>query len=269
MKKLIFILVFLPACLLSCHKPVKGKTIPRDLLLQHVMTELLDSNCNVLEIKDELLMLLDTMQQYATYYPQEEIRIWAKSVTFVLGNLTICDESCTPEERSFYHDTLALRLADIEGVWYRTPKEQLAIGDSNAVVVSTLSTDYLLYDENMTSHILRLLYYQHEDDESMVFVLPNDSYGTATIMFSDQLDGTLIDSIKFNQDNCLERITKADAGYSGMAFGKDLIDAMRQHMWMFVAYVDSDESKPIGDRIHSYQILLSYFQEAYNNLSAE
>lgn len=269
MKKLIFILVFLPVCLLSCHKPVKGKTIPRDLLLQHVMTELLDSNCNVLEIKDELLMLLDTMQQYATYHPQEEIRIWAKSVTFVLGNLTICDESCTIEECQFYLDTLFPYIADIEEAWYRTPEEQLSIGDSSALGVCTLSTVWLLCDENMTFRTLRLRYYQREDDESMVFVLPNDSYGTATIMFSDQLDGTLIDSIKFNQDNCLERITKADAGYSGMAFGKDLIDAMRQHMWMFVAYVDSDESKPIADRIHSYQILLSYFQTAYDNLSVE
>ena len=239
------------------------------MLLQHVMTELLDSNCNVLEIKDELLMLLDTMQQYATYHPQEEIRVGAKSLAFVLGDLTLHDELCTPEERSFYHDTLALRLADIEGVWYRTPKEQLAIGDSNAVVVSTLSTDYLLYDENMTSHILRLMYYQHEEDESMVFALPDDAAGIATIMFSDRLDGTLIDSVRFNQDNCLGLIKKADAGYSGMVFGKDLIDAMRQHMWMFVAYVDSDESKPIADRIHSYQILLSYFQTAYDNLSVE
>lgn len=271
MKKLIFTLVFLPACLLSCHKPVaaESKPISNDLLLQHVMTALLDSNRSVLEVKDELLMLLDTMQQHAMYHPQEEIRIGAKSLAFVLGDLTLYDESCTPKERQFYQDTLALRLADIEGVWYRTPKEQLTIGDSNAVVVSTLSTDYLLYDENMTSHILRLMYYQHKEDESMVFTLPDDAAGIATIMFSDQLDGTLIDSIRFNQDNCLGLIKKADAGYSGMVFGKDLIDEMKQHLWMFVGYVDDDVTKPIDDRLHQYQILLSYFQAAYNNLSAE
>lgn len=270
MKKLIFILVLLPACLLSCHKPVAAESnpIPSDLLLQHVMKALLDSNRSVLEVKDELLMLLDTMQQHAMYHPQEEIRVEAKSLAFVLGDLTLHDESCTQEERRFYRDTLSLRIADIQGVWYRTPKEQLAIGDSNALV-STLSTDYLLYDEDMTSHILRLMYYGHKDDESMAIALPDDAVGIATIMFSDQLDGTLIDGVKFNQDNCLRLINKADAGYSGMVFGKDLIKAMKQHLWMFVVYIGSDETKTIDDRIYQYQILLNYFQEAYNNLSIE
>lgn len=268
MKKVFLSLIVL-AVAVSCNKQLSQSeetgVQPNNFLSHHVLSALLDTTRSGLEVKDEILVLLDTLQQYAQFHPKKECRIWAKSTAAALSALTLHDEDCSPEEMAFYLDTVAGYIADIQGTWYRADSKQIEENNSNEPLLSNIYLDYNV-NEKCDSRRYDLQYYIKPSGEYMLITLPDNAIGGISIMFSDEVDMTLLDDVSFHQKDSYGYIEPSDEDNYTVIFDEDLIKAMMQHFCMFVGYVDKDESKPMVERFHDQAILLSYFQDAYKSL---
>ena len=152
MNRLLYIL-FATLTLAACHRPAvpEQQPIPADSLLLHVMEAMMDTNQSCMDVKEELLMFVDTMQMYVEKNPDEDIRIGVKGLA--LDFMGYFMSSSTPEETQFFFDTLVYRLADIMFTWY---SPWLACNEDtvDGPKYMTLSTVFNNYGEK--NHIIHM-----------------------------------------------------------------------------------------------------------------
>lgn len=250
----------------ACH-PVATtqQTQTADSLLMHVMRAILDTNVSCLDYQDEFMMFMDTMQMHVESYPDEDIRIGAKSFAMELFGLFVYGDFTTPEENRFFDDSLLLRLMDIQSTWYMPAYVPDGITDPFKEPVLT-QTIVFRYGNNENHVICMDLYSFPNGDEGMVVTLPVEAENLASIMFRQEnmldIDTTLNYTIAEARD-IQER--SEDLGQV-IWFGKDFIYAMLSHEGMYIAYIGTEEAEDITDRIHKCHLDLKQFHKQYQQV---
>lgn len=127
--------------LVACSKPVTNTqpSIPADTLLMDIMHAIVDSNCSCLDIADEFYMFIDTMQYHAESYPDENIRIGAKSLSMEICNLFMSDMFCTPCSRtkvSLSPISATKKAMTFTTVTYLSPVSMSSIAGGNETVTN-------------------------------------------------------------------------------------------------------------------------------------
>ena len=86
MKHLLIIPVALLSIVTSCTKQVTSSEQDNitDSTLTHIFHATLDSTRTIMEVKDDILQLIDTMQCHVEHHPDINIRIGAKSLACTL-----------------------------------------------------------------------------------------------------------------------------------------------------------------------------------------
>ena len=250
--------------LVACSKPVTNTqpSIPADTLLMDIMHAIADSNCSCLDIADEFYMFIDTMQYHAESYPDENIRIGAKSLSMEICNLFMSDMFCTPEEVQFFYDSLITRLVDVQNTWYCNPVEPK---DEIEMYQYPVMTQHILfrYGEDNMNHIITLdLYSLPEDQEAVIVTLPMEADSLAFIAFHGEDFGDIDMDIFFHSGNVIQSVPKSDECGVQLLYGREFIDAMLSHKGLFIAYIGDEE----GDDLHDCHLSLTRFHEQYNRL---
>lgn len=259
MKKLIFILVFLPACLMACSKPVhtEQNSIPSDSLLVHVMSAIIDTNRSFLDVKDEFQMLIDTMKYHAEFCPDESTRIRAKGIAMTLGSLILEGDSLfhfTPEEYQYFLDSLVLPLDEVKNVWYYESDASLGGPMLCQEVI------YTEYEKNLTTHIE---VYMRPQGDAIGFYYPTNARKATIIAFSKNESLLNID-LAFSQEDAIYAGEYCQEHPLEVAWGAEVVDAMLHNDAMFFDYIDEffDGTNYEASCKH-HMLLLNKFQEKY------
>lgn len=265
MKKLIFA-ISTALLLVSCSKPVQTETtITSDSLMIHVLQAIIDTNRSCVDVQDEFFMLLDTMQEHVEFYPDEDIRIGAKSFAMDLGSLFMEDGICSPDEVQFFLDSLILRLSDIQSTWYRFPYDVSKKGKEAVLMLS--QNIVFRYGEDNENHVISLdLYSLPDGKESMVITLPEEAQSFQSIMFNGEDMRQIDTSLYFDYKKAIHVLPETEENNESIFFGSDLIEAMLSHDGMFVGYIGDEETDEILERYHDAHLMLDKFHEQYNSL---
>ena len=264
-KKLSFIIV-LALTLCACNKNVtpEPSSLPADSLLTHVLRAIIDTNQSCIDVKDEFYMFLDTLQMQVETYPDEDIRIGAKSLAMDLCGLFLYGDCCSPEEMRFFYDSLLLRLMAVPETWYCPFTSQDEIGDYYNDPVLTQNVVFR-YGDDEQNHIIYIdLYFMPDNKEGIAITLPMEAEYLASVMFNGEEMSDIDTSATFNLMNAYNVVDKSEDLGQMIAFGKEFIDAMLTHDGMYIAYIGCEESDEIKDRFHDSHLRLDKFHEQYN-----
>ena len=139
MKHLLILPVALLLIVTSCTKPVTSSEQDNitDSTLSHIFHATLDSTRTIMEVKGDILQLIDTMQCHVEHHPDINIRIGAKSLACTLLQLMMDETINTPEEVTFTIDTLLMPLTNVITTWYydTTALETLGYSCLNQAVI--------------------------------------------------------------------------------------------------------------------------------------
>lgn len=258
-------LVFAIAIAFSACHPVttEQQTLTADTLLMHVMRAILDTNVSCLDYQDEFMMFMDTMQMHVESYPDEDIRIGAKSFAMEMFGLFVYGDFTTPEENRFFDESVLPRLMDIQSAWYLPAYVPNGITDPFKEPVLT-QTIVFRYGNNENHVVCMDMYFLPSGDEGMVVTLPVEAEKLESIMFGNK------DDIDFTQ---LFRIEEAK-GFQERSedlgqviwFGKDFIDAMLTHDVMYIVYKGTENTEELLDGIHSCNLILHKFHQQYQQV---
>ena len=262
MKKYIVILL-IAIIATSCTKPVASseqKNIT-DSTLIHVLQATLDSTRTIMEAKDEILQLIDTMQYHVEHHPNINIRIGAKSMAGNLLQLMMDETINTPEEVTFTINTLLMPLTYVITTWYHDTAALDTFGYSclNQAVVK-----YEEYDD--ANHVSILDVILHPEKEFLALTLPDDPVVFVAIAFSKDVGS--IDGASFGREDALE-IESEEYTSEKVYFGQEVIDAMLSHECMFIAYTETDPTKTKNENFHSCMVLLNKFQQQYKSVKSK
>ena len=139
MKPLLILPVALLLTITSCTKQVTSSEQDNitDSTLTQIFHATLDSTRTIMEVKDEILQLIDTMQCHVEHHPDINIRIGAKSLASTLLQLVMDETINTPEEVTFTIDTLLMPFTNVITTWYydTTALETLGYSCLNQAVI--------------------------------------------------------------------------------------------------------------------------------------
>ena len=258
----IFPLVFLFS-LSSCTKPVTSSEQENitDSTLTHIFHATLDSTRTIMEVKDDILQLIDTMQCHVEHHPDINIRIGAKSLAGTLLQLMMDETINTPEEVTFTIDTLLMPFTNVITTWYydTTALETLGYSCLNQAVIK-----YEEYDD--ANHISILDVILSPEKESLALTLPDDPVVFVAIAFSNGIDD--INGATFSREDALD-IQTGEHTSEKVYFGQEMIDAMLSHDVMYIAYTETDPAKNKNENFHSCMVLLDKFQQQYKSVKSK
>lgn len=268
-KKRIFYLI-LALTLCACGKNVspESESIPADSLLRTVLRAIIDTNLSCIDVKEEFYMFLDTMQSHVETYPDEDIRIGAKSFAMDLCGLFLYGDCCSQEEMQFFYDSLLLRIAAIPETWYSPFSSSETIGDDNQEPVLTQNVVFRYGDDEQNHIIYMDLYFLPNNEEAMVVTLPMEAEYLSSVMFHGEEMSDIDTTATFNLMNAYKVLDKTEDLGQVIAFGKDLIDAMLTHDGMYIAYIGDEDSDDTKERFHDGHLRLNKFHEQYHQVKA-
>lgn len=266
MKRNITILLAILA-LTACHRPVttEQQAIPADSMMLHILRAIIDTNISCLDYQDEFMMFMDTMKTQVESYPNEDIRIGAKSFAMELFGLFFYGGFTTPEENRFFTDSLLLRLADIQSTWYipsfvrSTEKEDCSI---EPVLEQTLVLQY--NDEN---HVIFMeLFFLPDGKEAIVITLPTEASYLSSICFHNEQMADIDSTATFNLMNARKIEEEEKELGQQIVYGNEFINAMLSHEGMYIAYIGDEEADDIKDRWHDAHLDLQPFHRQYQQV---
>ncbi len=266
MKHFFPILIF-AVSLAACNKQAVTEEQPSnssDTVLHHVLRAIIDTNYSCLDYRDEFYALIDTMQSHVESYPDEDIRIGAKSLALDICGLFLYGDCCTPEEMRFFYDSLLLRLTAIPETWYCPSTFPEGVADWYKEPVLSQNLIFHYGDDDDVNHVICMdLYLTPDNDEAIVITLPDEAEYLASVMFHGEDMGDLDTTATFNLMKARNVLDKSEDCGQLIAFGKDFINAMLTHKGMFIAYIGDEESNDIKERFHDCHLPLSKFHEQY------
>lgn len=263
MKPLLILPVALLLTITSCTKQVTSSEQDNitDSTLTQIFHATLDSTRTIMEVKDEILQLIDTMQCHVEHHPDINIRIGAKSLASTLLQLVMDETINTPEEVTFTIDTLLMPFTNVITTWYydTTALETLGYSCLNQAIIK-----YEEYDD--ANHISILDVILSPEKESLVLTLPDDPVVFVAIAFSNGIDD--INGASFGREDALE-IQSEESISEKVYFGQEMIDAMLSHEVMYIAYTETDPTKTKSENFHSCMLLLDKFQQQYKSVKSK
>ncbi len=263
MKHLLIIPVALLLIVTSCTKQVTSSEQENitDSTLIHVLHAKLDSTRTIMEVKDDIFQLIDTMQYHVEYHPDINIRIGAKSLASTLLQLMMDETINTPEEVTFTIDTLLMPFTNVITTWYydTTALETLGYSCLNQAVIK-----YEEYDD--ANHISILDVILSPEKEFLALTLPDDPVVFIAIAFSNGIDN--INGATFGREDALE-IQSEESISEKVYFGQEMVDAMLSHDVMYIAYTETDPAKTKNENFHSCMVLLDKFQQQYKSIKSK
>ena len=269
MKRIFYLLLALTLCACNKHVTSESETIPTDSLLTHVLRAIIDTNQSCIDVKDEFYMFLDTMQMQVETYPDEDIRIGAKSFAMDLCGLFLYGDCCSPEEMQFFYDSILLRLMAIPETWYSPLLSANEIGDYHNDPVLSQNVVFRYGDDGQNHIIYMDLYFSpYNNEEVMAITLPLEAEYLSSIAFHGEGMGDIDTHATFTLMNAYNVADKTEDLGQMIAFGKDLIDAMLTHDGMYIAYIGDEDSDDIKERFHDAHLRLDKFHEQYHKVKA-
>ena len=266
MKRVLYILS-LALAFTACHRPTvsEQQTIPADTMMLHILRAVIDTNISCLEYKDEFMMFMDTLKTHVESYPDEDIRIGAKSFAMDLFGLFMYGDFTTPEENRFFADSLILPLANIQHTWYIPPyvlSKETVNYHIEPVLEQTLVLQY--NDEN---HVIFMeLYSLPNNDEAMVITLPTEASYLASICFHDERMQDMDTTATFNLMNAWNVRDEEEGLGQQIVYGDDFIEAMLSHEGLYIAYIGDEDADDIRERWHDAHLDLKPFRWQYQQV---
>ena len=263
MKPLLILPITLLLTFTFCTKQVTSSEqdkIP-DSTLTQIFHATLDSTRTIMEVKSDILQLIETMQCHVEHHLDINIRIGAKSLAGTLLQLMMDETINTPEEVTFTIDTLLMPLTNVITTWYydTTALETLGYSCLNQAVIK-----YEEYDD--ANHISILDVILSPEKESLALTLPDDPVVFVAIAFSNGIDD--INGATFGREDALD-IQTGEHTSEKVYFGQEMIDAMLSHDVMYIAYTETDPTKTKSENFHSCMVLLDKFQQQYTSLKTK
>lgn len=266
MKRILYIL-FAALSLSACHRPVatEQQTIPADSMMLHMLRAVFDTNVSCLDYQDEFMMFMDTLKTQVETYPDEDIRIGAKSFAMNLFGLFFYGDFMTPEENRFFADSLILPLADIQHTWYIPPyvlSKEIADYYREPVLAQTIVHNY--NDEN---HVIYMdLYFFPNGKELMFITLPKEAAYLASVMFHGESMDAMDSTATYNLQNAFNLGEEDEYEGQLIIYADDFIEAMLSHEGMYIAYIGDEEADDIKDRWHDAHLDLAPFHRQYQQV---
>lgn len=264
MKKIFVIFLCIGLC--SCtngHNAEEENTSSADSTVLHVLHAIVDTTQSYLDIKPELFALIDTMQTHVESYPDDYVRLGAKSLAIDLTQLMMDTTLNSQEELQFFMDSVLLRLTDIQSTWY---VESSAKGE---VPEWKTMTQYVLRRKDDKNYITEINVHLLPDKKGIVVYFPEDAVSCPTIVFSKEGVQDM-DTISFRQEDALAFEERTDSTNMVVAFDENLLNAMLSHDVMFIGYLNDDiHSDDLEDRFCSCMLILDKFQEQYGELQKQ
>ena len=263
MKPLLILPVALFLTLTSCTKLVASSEQEdlTDSTLSHIFHATLDSTRTIMEVKDDILQLIDTMQYHVEHHPDINIRIGAKSLAGNLLQLMMDETINTSEEVTFTIDTLLMPFTNVITTWYydTTALETLGYSCLNQAVIK-----YEEYDD--ANHVSILDVVLSPENDFLALTLPEDPVVFVAIAFSKGIDG--INGASFGREDAVD-IQSEESISEKVYFGQEVIDAMLSHDVMYIAYTETDPTKTKNENFHSCMVLLDKFQQQYKSVKSK
>lgn len=234
-----------------------------DSTMLYVLRAVVDPTQSYLDIKPELFALIDTMQAHVESYPDDYVRLGAKSLAIDLTQLMMDTTLNSQEELRFFLDSVLLRLTDIQSTWY---VESSAKGE---IPEWKMMTQYVLRREDDKNYITEINVHLLPDKKSVVVYFPEDAISCPMILFSKE--GVQdIDTIRFRQEDALAFEERTDSTNMAVVFDENLLEAMLSHDAMFIGYLNNDiHSDDMKDRFSDCMLLLYKFKEQYRKLQGQ
>ena len=269
MKKLLFILPLLAQ--VACSRPVHAEPspLPADSLMLRVMRAIMDTNLSCLDVQEEFYALIDTMQTHAMSLHDESLKIGVRSFALNMAEMFLFGDFCSPVEIDFFYHSLASPLANVLATWYSPLYAGGAVGFSyEPVLTNNIVFRYDGEDENRY-HIIDLdLYILPDSSECMAITLPLEAECLGSVLFNHgkieehEYDTTAV----FNMTNALRVAEKHEDLGQTILFGKELIEAMLTHEWLYIYYIGNENSDDIKDRLHGAHLALDLFHKQYQEV---
>lgn len=262
-KKAMFFFIVLLLTFTSCTKQVTSSEQDNitDSTLTQIFHATLDSTRTIMEVKGDILQLIDTMQCHVEHHPDINIRIGAKSLAGTLLQLMMDETINTPEEVTFTIDTLLMPLTNVITTWYydTTALETLGYSCLNQAVIK-----YEEYDD--ANHVSILDVVLSPENDFLTLTLPDDSVVFVAIAFSNGIDD--INGASFGREDALDMQTGEHTSEK-VYFGQEMIDAMLSHDVMYIAYTETNPAKTKNENFHSCMVLLDKFQQQYKFIKSK
>lgn len=266
MKRLLYVL-FAALSFAACHRPAvtEQETIPADSMMLHILRAVFDTNVSCLDYQDEFMMFMDTLKTQVEYYPDEDIRIGAKSFAMDLFGLFFYGDFTTPEENRFFTDSLILPLAEIQHTWYIS--SSLISGFVADYFKEPVMEQTLVLKYNDENHVIFMeLYSMPNGKEAMVITLPTEASYLASVCFHDEKMSDMDTTATFNLMNAMKVYDEEEGLGQQIVFGNDFIEAMLTHEGLYIAYIGDEEADDIKDRWHDAHLDLAPFHRQYQQV---
>ena len=263
-KKPIYILLLLALC--ACNKPGSNEQQPysvSDSLLSHALQAIFDPSLSCLDAKDEIMILLDTMQSHVESCPDEQIRIGARSLALEIVGMFVYNDSITPEEEQFFEDSLLFPLIDIQHTWYcpsYVPK-----GITNRAAQPVLLQEVVFRDDKSNENrVIKLEIFYHPDNTDLLLIeLPKDAETLLGISFLNDSTKTTDTTCFYTVVDAIQSTPQSEECGPIIVYDQNLIYDMLTHNHMFIEYLDEIETEDLKDRWHSAHLSLNKFHEQF------
>lgn len=232
-------------------------------MMQHIVRAVIDTNISCLDYQDEFMMFMDTLKTQVESYPDEDIRIGAKSFAMELFGLFFYGGFTTPEEDRFFADSLIIPLTEIQHTWYNPSSVVGAkIDVKEPIMEQTLVLKY--NDEN---HVIFMeLYALPTGKEAMVITLPTEASYLASVCFHDERMQDMDTAATFNLMNARNVHDEEEGLGQQIVYGDDLIEEMLSHEGLYIAYIGDEEADDIKERWHDAHFDLKPFLRQYQQV---
>jgi len=255
--------------LFACSKPGQQSTEPAtptaDTLLLHIIRAITDSSISCVDYKEDFMMFLDTMETQVMSYPDESVRIGAKSFAIDLFGYFMSNDNLSPEDKQFFDDSLVLPLVDIMFAWYRPDYSSNDITDDDIRLV--LSQTLLHKFDGPENYVIYMDLYQLPDDkERLVITLPKEAESLVSIIFHNGDMREIDNGLHLTKVDALQIEERTDESGETLVFGNDFVDAMLAHEGMFISYFAEGEAEHWEDLFRSCHLPLALFQKQYQEL---
>lgn len=255
MKKLYFSL--LAIVLVACspkQTQTAQPTYGTDTFLLHVMQSILDTNRSILDVKDDLYRLSDTMLFHAQYHPDVDVRIGAKSLATTLIQLMLESESNSPDDIQFIVDSAIIKLTDVLQVWHAEDLSDYSI-----------LTQHIIRhrDNDDKNYMTEVSVYRLPDRTKLAIELPEDALEGASIAFGKYDNISELDTIVYSMADAEAIRERTDSTNLLLVFDDWMIDTMMSHGAMFIGYLNDQTELNVSDRHRASMMLLSKFHEQY------
>lgn len=266
MKRKTIYILFLILALCACNKPGTMEQQPSDTsdsLLSHALQSIFDPSLSCLDAKDEIMMLLDTMQSHVESCPDEQIRIGAKSLALEIGSMFLYNDSITPEEEKFFEDSLLFPLIDIQSTWYCPPYVPNNMTDWAAQPV-LLQEIVFRYDYSNDIHVIKLaIYYHPEKSDILSIEMPVEAEYLMSIGFMNDSTRMVDTSTVFTLADSFESIPRTEESGAMLFYNQNLIYEMLTHNDMLIMFIGTEEAENLEDRFHYVHLSLNKFHEQF------